>query len=508
MRHTFSLQPWIGSVLITVLALCSTVISSTASSTEMITVRVSVSTDNKQALDADTENFLARPDISDNGRFVVFESLASTLVADDTNVKNDVFLRDRELQTTVKISEGFNGEGTNGNSFAPRLTGDGRYIVFASDASNLAENDNNNVRDIFVYDTTNKQTEMISIAENGDYFDGMSMLPDISADGRYVVFQSLARNWGEDDTNNTWDALLHDRETKKTITTNVSSEGIESHSGGGIPSISADGLFVCFGSSASNLVSGDTNREYDIFLYDVLNKQTLRVNVASDGTQSSGFIDSDGLKAKGDGRLCSLSGDGRYIAFQSQANNLVPNDLNENNDVFVHDRILQITERVSLTSTGEEGDGHSGISSISSNGRYIAFQSNSSNFSDNSKQDHNQFIKDRELGTIKLATYATDGTTRVSSGFIYMQSTISGDGQHLVFRSGEGNLVQDDNNANWDTFVHGPAIFQLEIPKDKVVEVEPKKTSSGGGISFVFIIMLALTNISRRIASKAMLEKS
>jgi len=508
MRQFFKFKSRIVSILITELVLCCTVISSVASSAEMITVRVSVSTDNKQALDADTENFLARPDISDNGRFVVFESLASTLVADDINVHSDIFLRDRELQTTVKISEGLNGEGTNGNSFAPRLTGDGRYIVFASDASNLAGNDNNNARDIFVYDTTNKQTEMISVAENGDYFDGMSMLPDISADGRYVVFQSLARNWGGVDTNSTWDALLHDRETKKTITTNVSSEGIESHSGGGIPSISADGLFVCFGSSASNLVAGDTNREYDIFLYDVLNKQTSRVNVASDGTQAGGFIDSDGLKVKGDGRLCSLSGDGRYIAFQSQANNLVQNDLNEMNDVFVHDRVFQTTERVSLTSTGEEGNGHSGISSISSNGRYIAFQSNSSNFSVNSKQDHNQFIKDRELGAIKLATYATDGTTRVSSGFIYMQSTISGDGQHLVFRSGEGNLVQDDNNDNWDTFVHGPAIFQLEVPKKEVVEIETKKTSSGGGISFVFILMLVLTNIKRSISSKNFLDKA
>jgi len=506
MRHTFSLQPWIGSVLITVLAVCSTVISSTASSTEMITVRVSVSTDNKQALDTDTENFLARPDISDAGRWVVFESVGYTLVENDTNGKSDIFLRDRELQTTVRISQGMNGEEANGDSFSPRITGDGRYIVFSSDASNLVEGDVKNAEDVFVYDTTNKQTEMISIAENGEYFNRSSMFPDISADGRYIIFQTLATNWGNNDSNNSWDALLYDRETKKIINTNVSSEGAQGHSDATSPRISADGLFVCFTSLAFNLVVGDTN-EYDIFLYDVLNEETSRVSVASDGSQTTGFVDSEGIEVKGDSHSCSLSADGRYIAFQSPANNLVQDDFNEMNDVFVHDSVLQTTERVSLSSTNEEGNGHTGVSSISSNGRFIAFQSGSTNFGDNNKQNKNQFIKDRELGDLKLVNYATDGTTRISDDSFYMKSNISGNGQHIAFQSSQSNLTLGDTNETWDTFVNGPAIFQLEVPKEEVVEVETKKTSSGGGISFVFIIMLALTNISRRIASKAMLGK-
>jgi len=470
---------------IVMLALCCTTITSVAATAEMITVRVSVSTDNKQAIDTDTENYEARPAISDDGRFVVFESVGYTLVENDTNEKSDIFLRDRELQTTVRITKGIKSEQANGGSYSPKITGDGRYIVFTSDASNLVSDDTNNIRDIFIYDFISKTTERITVSEIGEQFNKMNMLPNISDDGRFIVFASLATNWGDDDINGRWDALLHDREAQKTITVNVS--------GGGLPNISADGQFVCFSDPISNIVENDTNGENDIFLYNVLTKQNARVNVASDGTESNGYSS-----------LCSLSADGRYIAFQSDGTTLVSDDTNGSTDIFVHDRVLQTTERVSLSNTGEEGNNHNNYPALAKDGNYIVFKSYSTNF-DNIKQGVNLFIKDRQTGDIKLVSYSTDGTERDSVDATFMHPSISGDGQHIAFQSLQTNLVQDDTNNTFDTFVHGPAVFQLEVPKEEVVEA--KETSSGGGLSFAIILMLVLTNISRSISSQCAIDK-
>jgi len=489
MRHTFSFQPWIGSVLITVLAVCSTVISSTASSTEMITARVSVSTDNKQIIRPDEKNPQARPAISDDGRFVVFESTGYTLVENDTNNKSDIFLRDRELQTTVRISNGINGEQANGDSATPQMTGDGRFIVFGSTATNLVTNDSNNFKDIFIYDTINKSTERITQTKDGVGYNDNSGVANISDDGRYIVFPSLASNWGGEDLYNGLNVLLHDRETKTTITTNPT--------GGGRPNISADGQFICFSGWGTSIVENDTNSQTDIFLYDVTTRLISRVNVASDGTQANGYSS-----------LCSLSTDGRYVAFQSDGTTLVSNDTNASTDIFVHDAVLQATERVSLSSTDGESDANNNYPTLAKDGYRIVFKSRSTNFVD-IKQTINLFMKNRLTGDIRLVSVATDGTTRESIDSAYMHPAISGDGQHIAFQSGQTNLVQDDTNETFDTFVHGPVNFSAEFPVETPVETvdDPKKTSSGGGISFVFIIMLALTNISRRIASKAMLGK-
>jgi hypothetical protein len=467
------------SIVITTLALCGAVMSSTVFSNEMITVRVSVSTDNNQPIDTDTENYEARPAISDDGRFVVYESTAYNLVENDTNNKSDIFLRDRELQTTVRISNGINGEQANGDSATPQMTGNGRFIVFGSTATNLIANDGNNFKDIFIYDTVNKTTERITQTKDGVGYNDHSGVANISDDGRYIVFPSLASNWVGEDLYNGLNVLLHDRETKSTITTNPT--------GGGRPNISADGQFICFSGWSASIVPDDTNGQTDIFLYDVTTQLISRVNVASDGTQANGYSS-----------LCSLSADGRYVAFQSDGTTLVSNDTNVSTDIFVHDAVLQNTERVSLSATGGESDSHNNYPSLAKDGIHIVFQSYSTNFA-TTKQGMSLFTKNRLTGDIRLVSIATDGTNRESIDAGYMHPAISGDGQHVAFQSGQTNLVQDDTNDTFDTFVHGSANFSAELPDETPVEtVEDSKNSSGGSVSFLGFVFLMIVCLKRK----------
>src|SRR5690606_11863360 len=131
-----------------------------------------------------------------------------------------------------------------------------------------------------------------------------------------------------------------------------------------VPSISADGRFVAFQSVATNLVPGDTNGNNDVFVHDRQTGVTQRVSVASDGAQGNGIS-----------TTASISADGRFVAFQSAASNLVPGDTNGATDVFVHDRQTGVTERVSVASDGAQGNANTSEASLSADGRYVAFQS-------------------------------------------------------------------------------------------------------------------------------------
>jgi Tol biopolymer transport system component len=219
-----------------------------------------------------------------------------------------------------------------------------------------------------VHDRLTGQTTRVSVASDGAQGNGDSECPSISADGRYVAFASLASNLVPGDTNGRMDIFVHDRLTGQTTRVSVASDGTEGNGDSGFPSISADGRYVAFASLASNLVPGDTNGTWDVFVHDRLTGQTTRVSVASGGAQGNG-----------DSRFPSISADGRYVAFQSYASNLVPGDTNGVLDVFVHDRLTGQTTRVSVASDGTQGDSYSFGSSISADGRYVAFASYASN---------------------------------------------------------------------------------------------------------------------------------
>ena len=325
------------------------------------------------------------PRISAGGRFVAFESLASNLVDGDTNGALDVFVHDRQTRRTTRVSLADGGAEGNSASGVPCLSEGGRFVAFESLASNLVPGDSNESTDVFVHDRQTGKTTRVSTDSRGRQADGPSAGSSVDGRGRYVAFESLASNLVDGDTNRVSDIFVHDRQTGKTTRVSVDSRDRQANGGSAAPSLSADGRFVGFGSYASNLVDGDTNQHIDVFIHDRQTGKTIRVSVDSQGRQANG---SSGVPA--------VSADGRWVAFHSFASNLVDGDTNRSLDIFVNDRETGSTTRTSLTGRGLETNGPSRDSSVSGDGRFVAFESEASNLvarDDNGTVD--VFVRDR-----------------------------------------------------------------------------------------------------------------
>ncbi len=327
------------------------------------TTRISVASDGTQGNEASYS-----PSISADGRYVVFTSDASNLVSGDTNGKADIFMYELETGKTTRVSVASDGTQGNEASYSPSISADGSYVVFYSFASNLAPGDTNGKADIFLYERETGKTTRVSVASDGTQSNEGSYAPSISADGRYVVFYSFASNLVPNDKNRASDIFVHERETGKTTRVSVASDGTESNYGSHSPSISVDGRYVAFDSYASNLVPGDTNLTDDIFVYDRQTGKTTRVSVASDGTQST------------DGSYWPLiSADGRYVTFYSSASNLVPGNSNGTSNILVHDQQTGKTTRFNVAEDGTQSTDGSYWPSFNATGRYVAFTSEASN---------------------------------------------------------------------------------------------------------------------------------
>jgi len=265
--------------------------------------------------------------ISADGRFVAFSSFASNIVPEDTNNTSDIFVRDLLTNTTTRVSVDSAGNQANSFSGSASISGDGRFVAFGSNSSNLVPGDPNYRDEIFVRDLSTNTTTRVSVDSAGNLGNGYSYGPSISADGRFVAFSSDATNLVPgDDTNSSRDILVRDRLTNTTTRVSVDSAGNQANSSSFVPSISADGRFVAFYSEATNLVPGDTNNTYDIFVRDRLTNTTTRVSLDSAGNQGNGYSYSP-----------SISADGRFVAFESNSSNFVPGDTNNNRDIFVAD---------------------------------------------------------------------------------------------------------------------------------------------------------------------------
>jgi hypothetical protein len=368
------------------------------------TIRVSVGSAGNEGNEGSGD-----PSISSDGRYVAFHSLASNLVPNDTNFAIDIFVHDRQTGQTTRVSVNSAGVQGNGDSNWSSISSDGRYVAFESLASNLVPNDTNGADDVFVHDRQTGQTMRVSVNSVGVEGNNNSNFPYISSDGRYVAFTSLASNLVPNDTNFAPDIFVHDRQTGQTTRVSVNSAGVQGNGDSNFPSISSDGRYVAFTSLASNLVPNDTNFAPDIFVHDRQTGQTTRVSVSSVGVQGNG----DSIRPY-------ISSDGRYVAFTSLASNLVPNDTNFVPDIFVHDRQTGQTMRVSVNSAGGEGNSESYGSSISSDGRYVAFDSWASNLVPNDTNGtYDVFVHDY-LGPIKpvpdIKANGSDGPITITTG--------------------------------------------------------------------------------------------
>ncbi len=373
--------------------------------------------------------------------FVAFASYADDLVTLDLNGAPDIFLHNRVTGEVIRISVDSNGKEGNANSWQPSISANGKVIAFESDASNLVTGDNNGERDIFVHDWSTALTTRVSLSSSGVEGNGASSQASVSPDGRYVAFSSAASNLVAGDLNGCEDVFLHDRLVGHTTRVSVNSTGNEANGKSAFPSVAAGGRSIAFESLASNLVPGDTNQAFDVFVHDKKTGHTFRTSVGSSGQQASASSIS-----------ASISRDGRHVAFASYAGNLVVGDTNQAIDVFVHDRLTGQTTLVSVNSTGKEGNQDSWYPSISQDARFVAFASLASNLvAGDSNQSQDVFVHDQITGKTSRISVDSSGVEGNSDSGI---PRISHDGLSVAFESHSDNLVFGDTNGCQDVFLN------------------------------------------------------
>jgi Tol biopolymer transport system component len=388
--------------------------------------------------------------ISATGRFVAFSDNAPNLVKDKRSYFYDVYVRDRVGGETTRVSLSSTGAEGNNESFFPALSANGRFVAFLSLASNLVRGDTNHRADVFVRDRKRHKTTRVGVSSTGEEAnDGSIWRCAISADGRFVAFFSRSTNLVPNDHNGLADFFVRDLRRGETTRVSVSSTGEEQTSGPGaeqlgiIPAISHNGRFVAFFSASTNLVPNDHNGTDDIFVRDRKLGETTRVSVSSTGEEGNG----------GSLFYPSISPNGRFVAFTSYASNLVPGDENgHHEDVFVRDRKKGVTTRI--RENNRSGSLYSGLPSISANGRFVAFEAPASDLVQGDRNEAvDVFLRDRKRGRTTLLSVSSEGTQGNSESSF---PVISANGRFVAFSSLASNLVEGDGFNTADTFVRGP----------------------------------------------------
>ena len=419
---------------------------------------------------------------------MAYESSRATFTPPLITLNLGISVYDFVTQKSTLVSINSNGEeGNNGGSHSPAISADGRFVAFASQSTNLSTADSNGITDdIFVHDRVSGQTSLVSVRSNGEQGNSISKTPAISADGRFVAFVSLSDNLVAGDNNQLNDVFVHDRLTKQTVRINLGLGGIEANSYSQAVAISYDGRFVAFESNASNLVAGDNNGKVDIFVHDRLTQKTILISTDSNGVQGNGGSFNPAINARG-----------RFVTFFSTATNLVPGDSNGVGDVFIHDRLTGQASLVSVSSKGVQGNGHSGgeietgatgvlgASVISAGGRFVAFTSDASNLVDGDTNIvADVFLHDRLTKKTSRVSIASNG--QEGSGLSFSPA-LSANGRVVAFQSAAINLVSGDDNSQQDLFIRDTKLIN-EAKADLNIVVNQKPTTlavnSQGSYSF------------------------
>lgn len=377
-------------------------------------------------------------EISDDGRWIAFQSRADNLVAEDTNGSDDIFLLDRENNTIELVSVAPDGTQATSDVALSGMSGHGRYILFWSFMGNVFPQSFEGPGQIYLRDTVAKETQVVSVSGTGELGNGGSAYASLSSDGRYIVFTSNSSNLTADAPNEVCesaftgaegldceDIFLHDRETGETELISILADGTAGDDRADYAQVSDDGRWVAYSTSASNFLESDPNDGAcydpptssqvnctDIFLLDRETGEATLVSKADDGTPGN----------KGASSF-SISADGRYVVYTSDSDNLVQNDTNAVGDVFLYDHQSQSTTRISAAADGTEGDGTSLGGDITPDGRYIVFSSQSNNlvegdtntgcypllFGTSDTHCEDSFLLDRETNSLTRLTYMPNG---------------------------------------------------------------------------------------------------
>jgi Tol biopolymer transport system component len=308
------------------------------------TVRISTAADGGEA---DYDSYQA--DISSDGRFIAYASAAGNLVPADTNGRDDVFVYDTRTRTSELVSHGVGGTPSNGHSHYAKISGNGRYVVFVSTASNLVAGDTGGPAsdDVFLHDRRTGKTVMVTHYENPQ---SHNVAVDISDDGRYIAYTTYAKLVPED-TNDELDVYVYQRDTTRVTLASRTPEGTAPVQGALFPVISGNGRYVAY-TAASSELSPDGTPAYDALVHDRVEQTTTPVSVDDTGA---------------DAVATSLSDDGRFITYQSDVSASL-DDTDGDDDVFVYDRRTRSAVGVSTPHGGTGG-------AVSGNGRYVVFQS-------------------------------------------------------------------------------------------------------------------------------------
>ena len=390
------------------------------------------------------------PFLSPDGRYVVYDTEAALMPADNTT--RDLYLFDRVTQTHELISQSSSGVGGDAVSFGTSMSPDARYVVFTSAATNLVAGDTNGADDVFLRDRLLGTTERISLGAGGVQGNDDSVYGRVSADGRYVAFQSEASNLVPSDTNGFTDIFMRDRLLGQTERISLTSQQGQATGGSShLPGMTQDGTGVVFTSFAQNLVPGDNNGVSDIFFRDLVAGTTTLLSVTNAGAQTNGLS----LQS-------SVSGDGRFVVYESFASNLVAGGT-PFRDVYALDRSTGNVERVSESTAGAGGDGTSYLdynaAHVSGDGRFAVFTSSAKNLTASfvTTGSHNVFVRDRLLGTTeRIFPFSVGGLDEGSTPMV------SDDGRHIAFATALPLDPSDGDGQVLDVYIRSPW-FTLSI---------------------------------------------
>jgi TolB protein len=370
--------------------------------------------------------------VTANGRYVVINSRATNMVPGVADHRAHLYVRDLETGKTTIADVSDAGVPGNGDSFGGTISANGRYVAFTSAATNLVPGDTGKYFDVFVRDMVAKRTYRISTTGNNQNGNAMSFRAEISGNGQYVAFTSLAWNLLPGITYHGSSVFVYDMTTHKLEDDSVSSSGAKANAENQAPTISDNGRYVGFSSQATNLVPGVTDGRWNVYVRDRLRHVTILVSAGVSNVHAS-----DELPITAQGSLGStLSPDGNYIGFGSWQQSPTGPDLG----LFVHDIATGKTERVDVSSSGTAANGLTFfLCSISSGGRYVVFSSQATNLvSAKTNGTWNVYIRDLKLHTTRLISAGVNGA--VSNGES-AYPVISADGSTVVFMSAASNLV-------------------------------------------------------------------
>jgi len=400
-----------------------------------------------------------------DGRFWAIASFASNLVEFDGNEWADggcdVFVLEREYGSVERVSVTSAGDEANGCSYGASLSDTARFVVFQSYATNLVPGDSNGEADLFLrdrdadgngdFDGRHMTTTRVSSAIGGGDSDGHSFGGTIVRDGSALFFSSYATNLVAGDTNGFCDVFRRDLATGVTTRVSTAADGTQSDGESSAPKPSADGTKLLFLSTASNLVAGDGNGQHDVFLRDLATGTVERISVATGGLEGNGPSTSIG----------GMSDDGRYVLFGSYATNLVADDGNGQPDVFVRDRLLGTTVRVSVASDGTAANDRSFPGAIAADGSRVAFTSHATNLDPQDDDDlANVFWRDLATGVTQAAVTARDGSPpNDHCSFACATPDLS----QLGFIAWATNLVSWDSNATDDRRGEEPYVRRIDV---------------------------------------------